>query len=131
MNSTIEGLYQDIGREALSAATALGGRLLLYSEVELGVASADLFYVEEGSDLVRLRFAPSSLRRQVYALWEEWKTHTGNREWRAMSYVIDGGEFTIDLTYPDQLIPNEDLSDRRPRVVRKYFGDAGVNYSAP
>lgn len=131
MNSTIEHLYQSIGREAMNVAPALAGRLLVYSEVESGVASADIFYVEEGGDMIRFRFAPPSLQEQVYSLWTEWKNQTQNREWRAMCYVIDAGKFTIDLTYPDQLISGEALSDRRPRAVRKYFGDAKVNYSAP
>lgn len=131
MNSKIEDLYQSIGRDALNVASALGGRLLIYSEVDSGVASADIFYVEEGSDAIRFRFAPPSLQEQVYSLWTEWRKHPENREWRAMSYVIDAGKFTIDLTYPDQLVSGEALSDRRPQVVHKYFGDKKVNYSMP
>lgn len=131
MNSKIEHLYQSIGREALNTAPALGGRLLVYSEVESGVASADIFYVEEGCDVIRFRFAPLALQEQVYSLWTEWMKHPGNREWRALSYVIDDGKFTIDLTYADQLVSGEALSDRRPQAIRKYFGGAKVDYSVP
>lgn len=127
----IEGLYQDIGHEAMTVASALDGRLLLYSEVESGVVASDIFYVEHGSEMIRFRFAPLSLQERVYSLWQEWKAHPGNREWSVLCYVIDAGGFTIDLIYPDELVPGEDLSDRRPRAVKKYFGDAKVNYSSP
>jgi hypothetical protein len=48
-----------------------------------------------------------------------------------MSYVIDGGKFNIDLTYPEQMSEEEDLSDRRPRAVQRYFGDVSIDYSSP
>jgi hypothetical protein len=54
-----------------------------------------------------------------------------NREWRPVAYVVDGGKFSIDLTYPDQVDPQEDISDRRPAIVRRYFADMKVDYSKP
>lgn len=131
MNSSIEHLYQSIGQRALSVAPALAGRLLVYSEVESGVASADIFYVEAESDVIRFRFAPSSMLEEICLLWEEWKKDHENREWRVMCYVIDDGKFSIDLIYPDQLVPGETLSDRRPQAVRRYFGEVKVDYSKP
>jgi hypothetical protein len=37
----------------------------------------------------------------------------------------------MDLTYPDQVNDEEELSDRRPRAITKYFGDMKVDYSKP
>ena len=45
MNPTIEQLYQDIGAVAREVADDLAGKLLVYAEVEDGVISADIFYV--------------------------------------------------------------------------------------
>lgn len=130
MTHEIEGLYQDIGRAALACAESLAGKLLLYAEVEDGVVSADIFFVNH-SGVVQFRFCPPPIKALIYSLWESWQKQEGNREWRVMCYVIDGGKFSIDLVYPDQIDAHEDVSDRRPLVVKKHFGDMQVDYSRP
>ena len=131
MNTAIEKLFQEIGKEASILAEGSPDRLLVYAEVEDGVVSADVFYVDVLSKTVRFRFCSDSLQGLLQSLWEEWQAHPGNREWRAICYVLDGGEFTIDLVYPDQVNHNEDVADRRPRAVTKYFGNTTVDYSRP
>src|SRR2546430_338453 len=102
MNSTIEQLYQDIGQTALNAADGLKGKLLIYAEVEDGVISCDLFYLNKAG-VVRFKFCPDTLKGLVYSLWESWQKDPNNREWRVMTYVFEGGKFHIDFTYPDQI----------------------------
>ena len=131
MNTVIESLYQEIGQEAINFADGLSGRLLIYAEVEEGTLSADMFYVSDASGRVRFRFCPKNIQGLIMNLWEEWKKYEGNREWRVLNYVIDDGKFSIDLSYPDQVNEDEELSDRRPLAVKKYFGDAEVNYKNP
>jgi hypothetical protein len=130
MSLTIEQFYQEIGQAALALAEGLAGKLVIYAEAEDGVIAADLFYVTKDS-VVRFRFCPPPMRDLIYRFWEHWKAQPGNREWRAMAYVVDGGKFSIDLTYPDQVDPQEDISDRRPAIVRRYFADMKVDYSKP
>src|SRR5215467_7154153 len=130
MNLTIEQLYQEIGQAALAIADDLAGRLLVYAEVEDGVVSADLFYVDTAG-VVRFRICPWEMQELVYLLWQRWQEHPGNPEWRVMCYIIDGGKFRIQLTYPDQVNKDEDLSDRQPLAIKKYFGDMKVDYSNP
>ena len=84
---------------------------------------------KEGS--VRFRLCQKLTKNLIYSLWEQWKEEAGNSEWRVLCYVIDNGKFSIDLTYPDQIKKDEMASDRRPRAIKKYFGDAEVNYSRP
>lgn len=129
MEVTIEGLYQSIGHEAVRAVRDLAGRLLVYAEVESGVVSVDIFYIKKGSDEVCFCFAPLSLVETVKLFWSKWKSQAENREWKVMCYLVDENKFTIDLTYPEQLMSQESLSDRRPRAVKRYFGDKKVNYS--
>jgi hypothetical protein len=44
-----------------------------------------------------------------------------------MSYIVDqDGKLTIDWTYPENVDVEEIVTDRRPRAVEKYFGDANV-----
>ncbi len=130
VNSIIESLYQQIGAQALAEAQDVGEVLLLYAEVEDGVSSADMFYRRASSATVKFLFGSSRLQDLVVSLWENWKS-AGNPEWRTLSYTIEGGKFNIDLSYPDQVNASEDLSDRRPRAVKKYFGDAPIDYSSP
>ena len=130
MNSTIEQLYQEIGLAALDLAEDLAGKLLIYAEVEDGVISADLFYVNQAG-VVRFRFCPEDMKDLIYSLWERWQEYPDNREWRVMCYIVDGGKFQIQLTYPDQVKKDEDASDRRPLAIKKYFGDMKVDYSNP
>lgn len=131
MNQTIERIYQEIGQEAISIANGFNGKLLIYAEVEDSVVSADLFYETNQAGYVRFKFCCQSLIRLIQSLWEQWKTYPGNREWRVMCYLIKDGRFCIDLTYPDQIDGDQDLSDRRPLAVEKYFGEVTVDYSNP
>ena len=131
MNQIIERLYQEIGLQAVEFADDLAGRLLVYAEVEEGVISADMFYVSGPAGTVRFRECPPTMLDLIEELWARWKELPGNREWRVLAYVIDGERFSIDLTYPDQIDEDQDVADRRPVAVKKYFGDAKVNYSEP
>ena len=131
VNADIESLYHAIGQEALASAPDIGGRLLVYAEVQDGVVSADLFYVQSPKRPIRFRFCTPAMRDLIVSLWEKWQGVPGNREWRVMCYVIDGGKFNIDLTYPDQLNEDEGLPDRRPHAIRRYFGEVSVDYSSP
>lgn len=127
---TVEQMYQEIGQAALTIAEGRAGKILVYAEVEDGVISCDEFYVDQAG-IVQFRFRPTPMKELIYSLWEQWKKQPGNREWRAMSYMIDGGRFGIDLKYPDQIDPNQSFSERRPLVVKESFGDAEVDYTKP
>jgi len=130
MNPNVEQAYQEIGRVALEAAGDRTGKLIVYSEVEDGVISADVFYLA-GDGVVRYRFSPKELKNIIYSFWQLWKGQPGNAEWRTMTYVIDGGKFSMKLAYPDHVDPEEDLLDRRKPVLDAHFGGAKVDYSNP
>jgi hypothetical protein len=129
---SVEDLFQEVGREAVAiAGDDLAGRLLVYAEVEDRVISTNLLYKNRDGD-VRLVLAPRRLDDLVYQLWQRWKVPPGNEEWRVMSYLVDkDGKLTIDLTYPDDVDSEEDVSDRRPRAVKKYFGDVKLVFDDP
>ena len=104
--TSVEDLFQEIGREAVAVAgDDLAGRLLVYAEMEDRVISADLLYKNRDGD-VRLVLGPSALDKLVYELWQLWKAQPGNQEWRVMSYVVDKNlKLRIDLTYPEDVDP--------------------------
>ena len=129
MKSEIEELYGKIGREACSLAPDLQGRLLVYAEVEAGVVSGSIFYERGPSRVVTFKFCSQRLQDLIYSLWERWNACPGNEEWRAVEYSIEDEKFRIDFAYPEQMRLDEGLPERRPRVIEKYFGDSGVDYS--
>ena len=129
MDPAIERFYPEIGQAALAVATDLDGRLIVYAEVEPGVVSADILYVNK-EGIVRLRFCPRPLRHLIRDFWQAWRADPDNKEWRAMTYIIDGGKFRLEFTYPDQLV-GEHAIERRPAVIQKFFGDRKVDYARP
>ncbi|MDB5058730.1 MAG: hypothetical protein JWO59_2202 [Chloroflexi bacterium] len=131
MNPTIEGLYQDNGREALATADDLAGKLLVYAEVDDGVISADMVYAGTAGNTLRFKFCPVSLMGTIETLWSRWREHPDNYEWRAMCYVIESGKFKAQFSYPDEIDPVQDVGDRRSLAVKKHFGEADVDCSAP
>lgn len=130
MNSTIEQMYPEIAEVALGLAEDRVGKLLLYAEVFKGVISANVFYMSR-TGMVRFRFGSSSLQELIHSFWKRWKEQPGNREWRAMSFIIERGTFKVELSYPEELEPGEAVTDHRPRTIKKYFGDLMVDYSKP
>lgn len=130
MSERIDSFYQRIGGSAIAEAEGLAGRLLLYAEVEDGAISADMFYVEEAGG-VRFRFCSEELRDLVYSFWQAWQLEPGFQEWRTLAYVIDGGKFSVDLKYPEEIDEDEGTHERRPAIVEAYFGGMEVDYSRP
>ena len=132
VNPAIESLYQEIGESLLSFAGDFEGRLLLYADADEGTVSASVFGRTRGGDGVEMRFAPDELHDLVYSLWEEWREQPDQREWRVIAYVVDGDDFSIDLTYPDQINDPGDVDDPafRKRNVEKYFPGEKIDFSA-
>lgn len=123
--------YQRIGQAALSVSGERVSKLLIYSEVEDGVVSADIFYQLPGRSTADFRFAPPAMRELIYEYWEAGDQEVAPRSWAALKFVVEGGRFSASLVYPGQLDPDEDLAERRPRAVAEYFPGVAIDYSAP
>jgi hypothetical protein len=130
-NTRIDKYYEQIGQEALGiAGDDLAGKLLVYAEADDGAVSADLFYcAKDGA--VRFRLGSKELRALVYEFWQAWRKEPGKHEWKVLCYLVEGGKFHIELGYPDQLDPEEHISDRRPISAKRCFGDVRIDYSSP
>ena len=122
--------YQRIGQAAITECAG-AQRILVYSEVEDGVVSADLFFLFQGDEAVRFRFGSLSLQDLMVELWETGDGELSPRSWLALTFTITDGKFDAKFTYPDQVDSEEDLSERRPRVVESCFPDLKVDYSKP
>jgi hypothetical protein len=130
MELSLDERYREIGRSALDTVGEVEGLLVVYAEIAQDTISADILY-ESCESVVKFRFCPTEMKELLYSFWEQWQRQPGNREWRTLCYVIDGTKFKMHLQYPDQIDEEQDVSDRRPSVVKKYFGEEPVDYSNP
>lgn len=121
---------QNIGSLLLEACPPNTVKSLLYAELDDGVVSPSLFFQNKTGE-VHFRFASEALTDVLYELWENGFNLIKPRSWTAIEYIVDDGTLKIDLTYKDQFLDNEDLPERRPRVVSKHFGSVDVNYKNP
>jgi hypothetical protein len=130
MSNMTSDPIEQIAATALSEVGTSEGKVLLYAEVEDGVISADLFHQRNAASPVLFRFASEHLRELAYRSWVAGAQHVVPQAWQCASLSLSGGSFSLELVYPNQLAPCEDLSDRRPRAVAAHFPGARVDYSA-
>jgi hypothetical protein len=123
--------YQSIAEGVIDICGDRYEKALLYAEVEDGVISADIFFQQANQNKVKFLFASEALRDCIYEFWSVGEGSIAPKSWATMVFVIENGGFSTDLTYPDQLNRNEDLTDRRPRVLAKHFAGREVDYSKP
>lgn len=122
---------REVAEMALGAFDRAPRKLLVYAEVEDGVASADLFAEFDRANSVTFRFAPVMLREAIYAFWDSGDALVKPRSWATFKMVVEDSRFNLDFVYPADLADGEDLSDRRPRVVAEVFPGRAVDYSNP
>lgn len=123
--------YQLLGQELMASCSATPAKALLYAEVEDGAISADVFFQLPTSATVLFRFAPEALRDRIYEFWESGENNIAPRSWAVIQFLVEAGRFTTDLTYPEQLDPEEGLPERRLRAIAKWFPGLVVDYTKP
>ena len=124
-------LRERIQLAAMSVASAGATRILVYSEVADGRASADVFSQLPGKPTVGYSFATPELRDLVQAYWEAGEGEVAARGWAAMSFIVDGAHITTEFVEPALLDAQETLEQRRPRAAALCFPGTPVDYSQP
>src|SRR5919197_5553171 len=85
----IEDLFQQIGNEALAlAGDDLGGKFMVFAEIEPGVIATDLLYINRRGQ-VQLVLGPDHLGDLTYELWKQMKDHPGWQAWRVMTFMVE------------------------------------------
>lgn len=105
-------------------------KLLLYAEVEDGVTGISVLFTDAAGK-VNFRFASDELKTLTYEFWEAGADKVPARSWRGLEYGLVGSQLSVNFSYPEQFDPEEEQSDRRPRVIAKHFPGAAVDYSRP
>ncbi len=118
--------YQDITDAALSVVPDMGDRLLIHVEIEDHIINSAIFYENEEKRVICL-YSPEALELLLYSFWE--KCQSSPHAWQVASFHLTNEKFTMTFTYPNQLVAGEDLSYRRFKAVKAFFGDVMVDYS--
>lgn len=116
-------MLSDIGGELAQIVGGHPDGTLLYVEAGQGWVGAGIFK-EEGAN-VRY-FDPSSGLTDL--LLDVWNTEEPDKRWAVMEYEIRGTKFDVQFRFPDEIDPDESEEERRPRALKKRFGNKPVIY---
>lgn len=119
-------IYAEIGQLAADDLRADPEGAFLYAEVEDGAIACSIF--KDVGDRVIYRHCSSALALKLH---DAWHLVAPDKRWASLSYTISGGRFSVSFQFPEEFDPEEDFSDRRPRVLAEKFGDKPIDYSDP
>ena len=115
--------YEEIG---LELAAIVGGDphgVYLYAEAGEGWYGYGIF--KDEGNMVRYYDPNSEIGDIIY---KAWLIDDPNKRWAVMEYEIKGTKFNAQFQYPEEIDPNESEMERRPRALRRRFGDKPVIY---
>lgn len=118
-------MMNEIGVEGAETVGGNPDGLYIYAEVDDGVVDAGVFKEEGG--IVRYFDPTDELFELIRNAWEL-ETRDERFKWAVLEYEVRRTEFHVELTYPEQLKPNEDIVDRRRAALKKRYGDKPVVY---
>jgi hypothetical protein len=98
----------------------------LYAEAGEGWVGAGVFKPE--SESVRY-FDPGSDLSDL--LIKAWKAEKPDKRWAVMEFEIVGTSFEVRFKLPEEIDVDETEMERRPRALRRRFGNKPVIYPSP
>ena len=115
--------YEQIGLELAQIVGGDPDGVYLYAEAGEGWYGYGIFK-DEGNQ-VRYYDPNSELSELIYAAW---LIEDPDKRWAVMEYVIEGTKFDARFQFPEELDPNESEMERRPRALKRKFGDKPIIY---
>lgn len=119
--------YQNIGAEIVDCVGGDFSKALAYVEAQDGAVSVGIFHTAANARAISYISPSSEILDEAYALWEEMAAGS-KQPWFVMLYVIEDGQFAVDLKYPDQLDLSQGTIDRRDGLVREKFANLPIEY---
>ena len=116
----------EIGVEGTQIVGGDPDGLYIFAEFDEGVVDAGVF--KDEGDAVRY-FDPTDLLFDLLSEAWEIESPDSNRRWAVMHYEVRGTAFHVELIYPEELDPNEDMVDRRRAALKKRYGGKPIIYS--
>jgi hypothetical protein len=125
MNRDIEmgDILNAIGQQISLILDRYPDGAFLYAEAEAGSRSASVFVEENGKAVC---YAPTKvLFNEIRKLWDAAEV---GKKWSALEFDVEDGKFNANFTFPEQIDPTEEESDRRDRKLFERFGDKPILY---
>ena len=116
-------ILSQIGKALADLVGGEPGGTLLYAEGGEGWMASGVFKEQDAS--VRY-FTPS--RAVADLLLDLWNAEEPGKRWAVMEYVMEGSKFDAEFLFPDQIDAKESEYERRPRALKRRFGDKPVIY---
>jgi hypothetical protein len=116
-------IFAAIGGELAKIVDDVPDGTFLYAEGGDGWMASGVFKVE--GSVIRY-FRPT--RELGDLLLQAWNAEDPDKRWAVMEYSIKGTKFDVQFLFPDDIDPDESDVERRPRALRRHFGDKPVIY---
>jgi hypothetical protein len=115
--------YADIGGELAEIVGGDPDGVYLYAEAGEGWYGYAVFKNE--GDIVRYYEPSSDLGDLIY---DAWLAEEPDKRWAVMEYEIKGKKFDAQFQFAEEIDPTETEMERRPRALKKRYGDKPVIY---
>lgn len=115
--------YEEIGLELAEIVGGDPDGVYLYAEAGEGWYGYGIFKNE--GNIVRYYDPNSEIGGLIYKTWQ---IEDPDKRWAVMEYEINGTKFDAQFQYPEEIDPNESEIERRPRALKRKFGDKPVIY---
>ncbi len=108
------------------AGVRRGGDALLYAEAGPGWVGGSLF-IDHPSEIEWVNPEHYHIGDLVLRLWT---SPPDAKRWRALTMIVGEKVFRTEFDYGEGWSDEQDESDRREPIVRRFFGDKPIVYSA-
>lgn len=116
-------MLSEIGGEIGEVVGGNPDGAFLYAEGGEGWMASGVF--KDEGDSIRY-FRPT--RKLGDLLLDLWNAEEPDKRWALMEYEIKGTSFDVQFRFPDEIDSSESEVERRPRALKKRFGDKPVIY---
>ena len=118
--------FDAIGQEAVRLSGGDPNGIFLYVEIGDGWVGPSLFK-DKGKHILYVDVDPEDVGIDQL-LMKTWRMEQANKRWTAMHYTVEHGRFSAEFDYDDLEGSDEDIEDRRERILHDRYGDKPVIY---
>ena len=113
---------ESIGRALVEAVGTSEAVILLYAQFDEGMVATAIRYVPTGGAVISdIADQPDALHDALSAAWETVRAQMQPEPWREMIYVVDNGQVSVTLLYPEQIDPGRTLHEKVEAESERLF----------
>ncbi len=122
----LNSLVNEIG-EYIDGNVNVESSVLIYAEFEDGFVTSNIFLSSLAG--VVCQKCSEQLVNILHSHWEKSCSVDGNESWFSIAFFWSDNKFSIDVKYPNEVDLDEFITDRRPRVIKKFYNNIPITYS--